>query len=465
MFELRQLHAFVAIAISLFARSAAVAEPPRLREEVKVTAGAAWSVGPTLVSGQPTEETLKDLAAKGITAVVSLRSAREMADRQNVPFDEPAVVRKLGMEYIHIPLSGDATYQTRALDRFAQAMKKHEGKLLVHCTVGFRASTMWVAYQTREGGLTFEDALAQGEAMALGRENLEGLLGRKIERNLSDTPADILPTWLVSPQYATDPRMSGRVRVLDVRSAYMQYFEGHVRGASHLDPHTLRGPSKGLPVQYRTPERMAEIFSQAGVTDSTQVIAYADGADILSATMTLYALERLGFTNASIVDGGLAAIRDSVALEQGFPTYEPKPVRFADNASIGATLADVESGLADGKTLFVDARPPEQYKGEARIWKRNGHIPGAVSLWWKRLTTDTNTHKLKPRDEIKAMFESAGITPDRNIIVYCGTSREATLIYMYLTRELDYPSVRLYEGAWTEYSAIDRLPVETGAVP
>jgi thiosulfate/3-mercaptopyruvate sulfurtransferase len=65
---------------------------------------------------------------------------------------------------------------------------------------------------------------------------------------------------------------------------------------------------------------------------------------------------------------------------------------------------------------------------------------------------------------MKAELEAAGITPDKNIICYCGTSREGSLIYFTLKYVLGYPNVRLYEGSWKEYVWLDgkSLPAETG---
>ena len=58
----------------------------------------------------------------------------------------------------------------------------------------------------------------------------------------------------------------------------------------------------------------------------------------------------------------------------------------------------------------------------------------------------------------------AGITPDKNIIAYCGTSREGSLLMFYLKHVAGYPKVRLYEGAWKEYVWLKgkSLPAETG---
>jgi thiosulfate/3-mercaptopyruvate sulfurtransferase len=66
--------------------------------------------------------------------------------------------------------------------------------------------------------------------------------------------------------------------------------------------------------------------------------------------------------------------------------------------------------------------------------------------------------------EVKRDLEAAGITPDKTIICYCGTSREGSLLRFYLAHLAGYPKVTLYEGAWKEYVWIrdQSLPAETG---
>lgn len=65
--------------------------------------------------------------------------------------------------------------------------------------------------------------------------------------------------------------------------------------------------------------------------------------------------------------------------------------------------------------------------------------------------------------EVKAELEAAGITPDKDVICYCGTSREGSLVRFYLKHIAGYPKVRLYEGAWKEYVWVKNqsLPAET----
>jgi uncharacterized protein (TIGR01244 family) len=145
------------------------------------------SVGTDLfIAGQPTEKALRELKAKGVTTVINLRMPQEMAQ---VGFDEAALLKELGMNYVHIPMRGtpENPYGPKQLDEFAAALEAAQGKVLLHCTVAWRASHLWAAYLIRDRGVPVSDALAQTRRINLrdeapfgGLQPIEGFLGRSI---------------------------------------------------------------------------------------------------------------------------------------------------------------------------------------------------------------------------------------------------------------------------------------------
>jgi thiosulfate/3-mercaptopyruvate sulfurtransferase len=110
--------------------------------------------------------------------------------------------------------------------------------------------------------------------------------------------------------------------------------------------------------------------------------------------------------------------------------------------------------------LLVDARPRNEYLGNDDVWLRKGHIPGAISYHWARLMDSSNTHQFRSLESNLAELKQAGITSDKEIIVYCGTSREGSLLRFYLRHVAKYPNVRLYEGSWKEYAFKKQYPAE-----
>jgi len=131
------------------------------------------------VSGQPTARGLRDLQAQGVTVVVNLRTPEEMT--RNVPFDEPALIKELGMRYVYLPVRGNAEYpySPETLKKFAEAVSTANGKVLLHCTVAWRASHLWAAYLIQERGIPIEAALANARAINLMDEHRMGSNGRQ----------------------------------------------------------------------------------------------------------------------------------------------------------------------------------------------------------------------------------------------------------------------------------------------
>jgi uncharacterized protein (TIGR01244 family) len=145
------------------------------------------SVGDDMfIGGQPTEKALRELRAKGVTTVVNLRMPEEMG---RVGFDEAALTKELGMKYVHIPMRGSADYPygPKQLDAFAAAMAAADGKVLLHCTIAWRASHLWAAYLIRERHVPAAAALTQARMINLmddhrmgDQQPLEGFLGRVV---------------------------------------------------------------------------------------------------------------------------------------------------------------------------------------------------------------------------------------------------------------------------------------------
>ncbi len=278
---------------------------------------------------------------------------------------------------------------------------------------------------------------------------------------------------IISPEEAKklieNPDPAKRPIVLDTRGGYKDYFRGHLPTAHHINFDTLRGTDKGVPVQYLPAELTKALLLRAGATAGRTHIIYATGEalpndEILSASMVAFVLEKYGIDDIRIVDGGLPGWKAA-----GFqPTQEyfgnpagklPKKT----NPGIAVAVDEVIAQKDKPGHILVDARPINEYLGQDEVWLRKGHIPGAVSFHWARLMEKDNTHKFKKYDDVKAELEAAGITKDKEILCYCGTSREGSLLRFYLKHVAGYPKVRLYEGAWKEYVWLKdkSLPAET----
>jgi thiosulfate/3-mercaptopyruvate sulfurtransferase len=264
---------------------------------------------------------------------------------------------------------------------------------------------------------------------------------------------------------AADP--AKRPVVLDTRGGYKDYFRGHLPTAHHLNFDTLRGTDRGIPVQYLPDDLTKALLVRAGVDRDRTHLVYATGDrlpndEILSASMVAYVLEKFGVRDVRIVDGGLPGWKAAKlpVTQEYFGNPEGK-LPEKGNPGIALTLDELLARKGKPGVVLVDARPHNEFVGDDDVWLRKGHIPGAVSFHWARLMDKDNTHRFLPLAKVEADLKAAGLTADKEILVYCGTSREGSLLRFYLKHVAKYPNVRLYEGSWKEYAALKQYPVET----
>ncbi len=156
--------------------------------------------GRVYIAGQPSESALRRFRELGVLLNVNLRTAEELANKEEVPYEEAALARELGMEFVHLPIGGkELPWRPEVLDRLHEALARHPGPVLLHCTVAWRASYVWAAYLVKYGGLTMEQAMARGRAIGIGEDPIAGLLGRPTQLVLVDPPPVAPPATPAAP--------------------------------------------------------------------------------------------------------------------------------------------------------------------------------------------------------------------------------------------------------------------------
>jgi thiosulfate/3-mercaptopyruvate sulfurtransferase len=252
-----------------------------------------------------------------------------------------------------------------------------------------------------------------------------------------------------------------RPLILDVRPAE-QFAAGHIPGAVHLD---LWGVS--LIDTSEAPLRafmwmIGHLFSLRGVTPEQAVVVYEQDSG-MRAARAFWLLEYLGHPNVSVLDGGFAAwVRGGQAVTTDAQAPVPSAWHGAADASKLATWPQVYDRLGNAAAVIVDTRSDEEYFGEAVRAKRGGAIPGAVHLEWKQNLAPDGRFKTEP--ELRSMYATAGVTPDREVVTYCQGGYRAAHTYLAL-RVLGYPNVRSYTGSWKEWGDREDLPIERTSRP
>lgn len=105
-------------------------------------------ISPHLVSsGQPTRKALASLASQGFGADIYL-APPTVSDAVH---DEAAIVERQGVAYVNIPIKFNHPTEADFV-AFSSAMRRFSGrKVLVHCQVNLRASSMVFLYRTIVG--------------------------------------------------------------------------------------------------------------------------------------------------------------------------------------------------------------------------------------------------------------------------------------------------------------------------
>jgi thiosulfate/3-mercaptopyruvate sulfurtransferase len=279
------------------------------------------------------------------------------------------------------------------------------------------------------------------------------------------TPAAAQTPRLISSDSLAVRLEQGPVAVVDVRQSWVSYLQGHLPGAAWLNVETLRAQQGELPFQLLPAAHYAELFRRLGLSPSRPVVVYSSGDQMdIDATFAAWLLASAGATEVLLLDGGFAKWEvEGRAVTQRYPRATVPRERFRPGAfhpSV-ASLADVIAAVGGSGALLVDARPGEQYSGSAGAQLRRGHIPGARSHPWKDdLEKPDLVVVWKSVEQLRAAYVAQGITADRDIILYCNSSTEASHVFFALKYLLGYPRVRVFTGAWSQWSEREDLPLE-----
>ena len=273
----------------------------------------------------------------------------------------------------------------------------------------------------------------------------------------TESSAFVHPNLIVSVSWLMQHTQDPNLRIVDARPT-AEYAKGHLPGAVSLPVADTFDPaqSKNYP---DTKEKLEVLFASRGMSNTTRIITYDNGKETLSARL-FWTLEYVGAANVAVLNGGLKqwqAEKGEISTVQ--VQVEPGTfVATVDPAKL-PTAAQCKLALGDPTKVILDARSPEEFRGEEVRAKYSGHIPGAVHIDWRE--NFTNTTLLKDPVTLKTMYESKGITQDKEVIAHCQTGQRSSVSYWTL-RLLGYPKVGNYAGSWVEWGNDPTTPKVQG---
>jgi thiosulfate/3-mercaptopyruvate sulfurtransferase len=272
----------------------------------------------------------------------------------------------------------------------------------------------------------------------------------------------VTPAWLAAHLGDPDLRIVDATWYLPTlqRDARAEFREAHVPGAVYFDIDAIADRGTALPHMLPDAESFARAAGALGIGDGDRVVVYG-GALLVAAARVWWTFRVFGHDAVAVLDGGLPRWRaEGRPLQSG--DARPPRRRFTARMrpDLVAGLERVRRAMQDRGEQVIDARSHGRFTGtepEPRPGVRSGHIPGSLNLPHDRLFQPDGT--LRPPDELRRVFASAGVALDRPVLTTCGSGVTASVLAfgLFLAGHRD---AAVYDGSWTEWGGRRDTPVE-----
>jgi thiosulfate/3-mercaptopyruvate sulfurtransferase len=275
------------------------------------------------------------------------------------------------------------------------------------------------------------------------------------------------PEVLVSTDWVAQHTADPSVRVVEVDVDTAAYDEGHIQNAVGWAWNTQLCDTVQRDIIPKG--QFEKLMSDAGIGNDTTVVLYGDNNNWFAA-WALWQLQIYGHKDVRLMNGGrkkwVAEGRDLTkdAPKVSAASYEASGPDY----SIRSFLPDVQKAVSSKSVEMVDVRSPDEFTGKIlsppglpETCQRGGHIPGASNIPWAKACNDDGT--FKSADELKSLYQAAGITGTKPIIAYCRIGERSSHSWFVLKYLLGLNNVTNYDGSWTEWGNLVGAPVEKGA--
>ena len=247
-----------------------------------------------------------------------------------------------------------------------------------------------------------------------------------------------------------------KVRIVSARNP-KDYGKVHIKNAINIWHKDLYKGGE-ITALIKSPQELAKIFAEKGIGKDNTIVIY-DKGDNKYAGRLYWILDYLGCNDVRVLDGHMKKWRKArKPVTKKVTTVQPTTFNPSPGEEKIASIKYVKDHLKDKNVIIVDVRSKEEYDGEKGEIERLGHIPEAIFFEFKNVLGKGGT--IKSKEELEKVTKEAGITSDKEIILYCETSVRAGIVYMALKSILEFPKVRVYDGALYERVADPSNPLE-----
>jgi thiosulfate/3-mercaptopyruvate sulfurtransferase len=258
----------------------------------------------------------------------------------------------------------------------------------------------------------------------------------------------------VEPAELAKPDAAREFVILDVRKEE-EYLREHLPGAQRVDHDAWKSAfGDGTDA-----DGWSTRIGNLGISDSSKVVVYDDNA-AKDAARIWWILQYWGVEDARLLNGGwetwkakgYATTNDVVGASSAEFKAVSRPKRLTAKTQLLSLLK--RNGIQ-----IVDTRSEDEFCGiEKRDNKRGGAIPGAKHLEWKNVI-DQETHRLKSPNELRRLFEEAGIDLQRPAATHCQSGGRASVM-AFAMELMGANDTRNYYRGWSEWGNSADTPVD-----
>jgi thiosulfate/3-mercaptopyruvate sulfurtransferase len=232
------------------------------------------------------------------------------------------------------------------------------------------------------------------------------------------------------------------------------YDAGHIPGARFLALDQLVEQRTNSLNDLPPVAKLQAVFESAGMGNEARIILFGDGGGLLAAR-AYYTLDYLGHSDrAALLDGGMEKwIAEGRLLDRN-PAH-PATAHFTPKVQPDILITtermhEIVIGGGNGY-LLLDARPPREFDGTDRsdAVPKTGHLPGAHSLYWKKLLESDAVPSLRDVLQLQDQFQRAGADGTRQVVTYCRTGMQSSFDY-FVAKYLGYHA-SMYDGSVYEW--------------
>jgi len=275
---------------------------------------------------------------------------------------------------------------------------------------------------------------------------------------------------LVSVEWLAKHLGAPDLRILDAswflpaqgRDARAEYEGEHIPGARFFDIDEISDSASDLPHMAPPVEKFISRMRAMGIGDGHRVVVY-DSTGLFSAPRVWWLFRLMGKSDIAVLDGGLPAWKAAGhPVEDDLPLLRDRHFTARRDTTKVRDVTQVAAQVKLGQEQIVDARSPARFKGEEeepRPGLRAGHIPNSLNVYYRDVLTRDGT--MKSQDELRTVFQAAGVDLDKPIITTCGSGVTAAILSLALA-VIGHRQVALYDGSWAEWGMYPDLKVVQG---